>query len=95
MAQPARLDDLQALRNLLDEAHTILSTVTLPHGRAERSLELLTSALALTDDLIAIPQPAAVELGKRGGLKTAERGSEYFRKIAAMRKTKAGGRPKG
>jgi hypothetical protein len=32
--------------------------------------------------------------GQIGGKKTAERGSEYFRKIAAMRKTRAGGRPK-
>jgi hypothetical protein len=37
--------------------------------------------------------PAAVALGKMGGDKTAERGSEYFRKIAAKRKTFAGGRP--
>jgi hypothetical protein len=37
--------------------------------------------------------PAAVSLGRMGGNKTAERGSEYFRKIAAKRKTFAGGRP--
>jgi len=35
--------------------------------------------------------PAAVALGRRGGRKTAERGSEYFRKISALRKTKSGG----
>jgi len=33
-------------------------------------------------------------LGQRGGQKTAERGSEYFRQIAAKRLNKAGGRPK-
>jgi hypothetical protein len=33
-------------------------------------------------------------LGKKGGLKTAQRGPEYFAKIAAMRKTRAGGRPR-
>jgi hypothetical protein len=32
--------------------------------------------------------------GQIGGRETAKRGPEYFRKIAAMRKTKAGGRPK-
>jgi hypothetical protein len=34
------------------------------------------------------------ELGREGGLKTAERGPDYFRKIAAMRKTRAGERPR-
>ena len=37
--------------------------------------------------------PAAVELGKLGGQKTAERGPEYYAQIQALRKTKAGGRP--
>jgi hypothetical protein len=36
----------------------------------------------------------ASELGKLGGQKTAERGSEYYAEIQAMRKVKAGGRPK-
>lgn len=92
MDNPERTDDLQALRSLIDEAHTILATTQLPEGRAERCRELLRFALALADDLLAIP-PAA-SLGQRGGMKTAERGPEYFRKIAAMRKKKAGGRPK-
>jgi hypothetical protein len=85
--------DLHALRNLIDEAHVILTTIELPQGRAKRAASLLTSALALTDDLIMVP-PAAVTLGQRGGMKTAERGSEYFRKIAAKRKTHGGGRPR-
>jgi hypothetical protein len=85
--------DMHALRNLIDEAHAVISTVDLPQGRGKRAIKLLESALALTDDLIALP-PAAVALGQRGGLKTAERGSEYFRDLAAKRKTKAGGRPK-
>jgi hypothetical protein len=55
-------------------------------------VKLLDSALAITDDLIAAPP--AVTLGKLGGMKTAERGSDYFRQIAAKRKTKAGGRPR-
>ena len=36
---------------------------------------------------------AAVDLGRLGGRSTAKRGPEYFRKIAAKRKTFAGGRP--
>ena len=85
-------DDLRALRNMVDEARRILATTTLPEGRAPRALELLKSAVALADTLIATP-PAAI-LGRRGGIRTAERGPEYFAKIAAMRKTRAGGRPK-
>lgn len=38
---------------------------------------------------------AASELGKLGGQKTAERGPEYYAEIQAMRKVRAGGRPKG
>ena len=85
--------DLQAFRNIIDEAYTVLSTIELPQGRAKRAAKLLSSALALTDDLIAVP-PAAVTLGQRGGMKTALRGSDYFRKIAAKRKTRGGGRPR-
>jgi hypothetical protein len=86
--------DLHALRNLIDEAHLILTTVGTAKGGANAAEKILTSALALTDDLIALPS-TAVSLGQRGGQKTAERGGpDYFKKIAAMRKTKAGGRPK-
>jgi hypothetical protein len=52
--------------------------------KAVRRLDLLNRRLSL----------ASVERGRKGGRKTAERGPEYFRRIAAMRKTKAGGRPK-
>lgn len=84
--------DLKAVRNMIAEAHTILTTTTLPQGRAERACELLGAAIALADDLLATP-PAAV-LGAKGGKATAKRGPEYFAKIAAMRKTRAGGRPR-
>ena len=85
--------DLHALRNLIDEAQTVISTIDIPQGRGKRAIKLLDSALSLTDDLIALPS-TAVSLGQRGGQKTAQRGSEYFKKIAAMRKTQTGGRPK-
>ena len=89
MAKPKT--DLRALRNMISEADLILSTTVLPEGRSGRARELLKAAFALTDHLISIPPAAA--LGKRGGLKTAQRGPEYFRRIAAMRRTRAGGRP--
>ena len=85
--------DLETLRNLIEEAQLTISTIDIPQGRGKRAVKLLDSALALTDDLIALP-PAAVMLGQRGGAKTAERGPDYFRKIAAKRKTHGGGRPK-
>jgi hypothetical protein len=75
---------------LIAEAHTILSTTTLPQGRAEAALEKLVASLKLAD--LLLETPPAVALGKRGGLKTAERGPEYYAKIAGMRKTRAGGR---
>ncbi len=53
---------------------------------------LAEKILASLDSLHTRLDP--VEFGRRGGQKTAERGSEYFRNIAAMRKTKAGGRPR-
>ena len=87
----ARKNDLKALRNMIAEAHDILRTTTLPEGRSERAHELLTSALFLVDDLLTA-NPAAT-LGSKGGKATAKRGSEYFRKIASMRKEKKGGRP--
>lgn len=77
---------------MIGEALTILETTTLPQGRAERARELLGTAVKLADHLME-EKPAAV-LGAKGGKKTAERGPEYFAKIAAMRKTRAGGRPK-
>jgi len=45
---------------------------------------------APADHLLTI-EPAVV-LGKKGRKHTAKLGPEHFRKIAAMRKTKAGGR---
>ena len=91
MAQPYETE-LSALRGLLLQAREILATTQLPQGRAERALELLGAAVKLTEDILTV-RPAAA-LGSRGGSKTAERGPEYFKKIAGMRKINAGGRPK-
>jgi hypothetical protein len=86
------LDDMKALYALIFEARTTIDMAKLPQGRSARAIELLTAALAVTEDLIKI-KPAAA-LGAKGGAKTAQRGPEYFKRIAAMRKTKAGGRPR-
>ncbi len=89
---PAKQQDLKALRSLISEALTLLKTTELPEGRSVRARELLGAAVKLADALIATP-PAAV-LGRKGGLKTAKRGAEYFRQIAAKRRTRGGGRPR-
>lgn len=84
--------DLKALRNMIAEAKRLLETSPeLPEGRSRRALELLGDSTVLADYLLTV-EPAAV-LGAKGGKATAKRGPEYFRKIAGMRKTKAGGRP--
>lgn len=83
--------DLKALRRVIGEAHDLLRTTNLPESRSERAYELLTAAISLADDLLA--QSPAAALGSRGGKQTAKRGSDYFRKIAAMRKEHKGGRP--
>ena len=81
--------ELETLRDLIVSAHAITTTIDSPAGHS--ATEKLGAAVALVVDLKDRP---AAALGKRGGLKTAERGPDYFKKIAGMRKTNAGGRPK-
>jgi len=92
---PSNRSQLNALRRMIAEADHILATLPpLPENRTARCRELLGSALALADDLRKQSKlPAAAVLGARGGSQTAKRGSEYFRQLAAKRKTRAGGRP--
>jgi hypothetical protein len=88
--------ELTTLKNLLSQADHILETTPpLPENRTGATRELLATALALTDDLLKQSKlPAAATLGRKGGSVTAKRGSDYFRKLAARRKTHGGGRPR-
>lgn len=91
-------DSLAALKNILEDVDMILETTPdLPQNRTGRSRELLKTALAITEDLIAENRKGetstAAQLGSKGGKATAERGSEYFRELAARRRTHRGGRP--
>jgi hypothetical protein len=87
--------ELTALKNLISETDLILATTKLPENRTARCRELLRPALALTDDLLSqTKMPPAIILGRKGGTVTAKRGSDYFRKLAARRKTHGGGRPR-
>ena len=60
----------------------------------EQTRELIAEAIQRTERLTKAVTTAAVKQGRKGGMATAERGPDYFRKIAARRKTRAGGRPK-
>jgi hypothetical protein len=85
--------ELGTLKRLISQADLILSATDLPD--AARCRELLSSAIALTGDLMTQSKlPAAKALGSKGGTVTVKRGSEYFRQLAAKRKTNAGGRPR-
>jgi hypothetical protein len=88
--------ELAALKNIISEADLILETLPpLPENRTARCRELLASALALTSDLLKQARtPSAVALGRKGGQASAQKGSDYFRKLAAKRKTHGGGRPR-
>jgi hypothetical protein len=89
---PSKRSDLKALKRMLKELGRVLKIGPLPPGVAARSNELLTASIALADDLIG--QTPAAFLGSLGGQETAKRGPEYFARIASLRKTRAGGRPK-
>jgi hypothetical protein len=84
--------ELESLRDMISQAHTIVSSSRLPEGRSERAAELLSDALATADYLLSVSPAEA--MGSKGGATTAKRGPEYFRKISKMRKKCAGGRPK-
>src|SRR5437899_11360707 len=88
---------LQALRNLISEADLILETTPpLPQNRTSVCRENLRAALALADDLLKqSTMTAAAVMGHKGGTTTARKlGTEHFRRMAAPRKTRAGGRPR-
>ena len=97
---PLDRDSLNALKNIIEEVDEVLvTTPALPQNRTGRSRELLKTALAITNDLISENRKAdkshAAALGHKGGSSiAASRGSDYFRDLAAKRKTRAGGRPK-
>lgn len=82
---------------MIAEVDLILETApALPENRTKASREILKAALALTDDLIKNSRmTAAAVLGRKGGSTTAQKlGSEHYKRMAAARKTHAGGRPR-
>lgn len=93
---PSTRTELRSLKRLISQADEIVSSPTLLQGSSARCHEALQSALAITNDLLkqTTPQAMAAQLGSKGGTQTAKRGPEYFRRLAARRKTFGGGRPK-
>jgi hypothetical protein len=86
-----------ALRDLIADTDLTLETIPdLPQNRTAHCRENLRAALALADDLIKQQRmTAAAVLGHKGGSTTAKRlGAEHYRKMAAARKTRGGGRPR-
>ena len=85
---------LAVLRNLIAEADLLLTTSPLPENRSGRAHELLTTALAVVDDLGRGAKNPAATLGAKGGQATVQKlGSDHFRQLAAKRKSYGGGRP--
>jgi len=85
-------NQLLTLKRTLNQLELI--TASIEHPSVPRCRELLSAAQALTTDMLKTDKlPAAALLGAKGGTVTAKRGSEYFRQLAAKRKTRAGGRP--
>jgi hypothetical protein len=94
---PTDRSSLLTLRDLIADTDLTLETIPdLPQNRTAHCRENLCAALALADDIIKQQRmtPAAV-LGSKGGSTTARRlGADHYRKMAAARKTHAGGRPR-
>ena len=91
----AQRASLLALKRLLSQAELVYEDRSVPEPIRKRGAELFPAAQALVDDLLRQDHAsAASELGAKGGSQTAKRGSEYFRQLAAKRKTRAGGRPR-
>jgi hypothetical protein len=88
---------LVALRDLIADTDLTLETIPdLPQNRTAHCRKNLRAALALTEDLIKQQRTsAAAVLGHKGGSATSSKlGTEHYRKMAAARKTRGGGRPK-
>jgi len=94
---PSDRSSLIALRELIADTDLTLETIPdLPQNRTAHCRENLRAALALAEDLLKQQRmtPAAV-MGHKGGSTTSRKfGPDHYRKMAAARKTRGGGRPR-
>jgi hypothetical protein len=88
--------ELSTLRSLILQAKHNLQRLELEYPLVVRPRELLGAAVALVDHLLTV-KPAAV-IGAKGGKATkksmAKKDPDYYKRIAGMRRKRAGGRPK-
>jgi hypothetical protein len=81
---------LQAVRKHLQTADKALT-----QGDTAKAQEAVALAMnSLVGLMNSEKLPAASQLGRLGGTVTAKRGPDYFRELAARRKTYGGGRPR-
>ena len=84
------MDDLQKVKQ-----HLITARNAASGGDTSGAEMFILAASRIVDKLLQQPKlPAASQLGHLGGSVTAQRGPDYFRKLAAKRKTHGGGRPR-
>jgi hypothetical protein len=70
---------------------SLRQALTAPPQECRRIItEVLKQAERLSESIASAP----AKLGQMGGRETAKRGSEWFRQLAAKRRTRSGGRPK-
>jgi hypothetical protein len=94
---PVERASLETLRDLIADTDLTLETIPdLPQNRTAHCRENLRAALALADDLLSqTKMNAAAVIGSKGGSATSRKlGTEHYRKMAAARKSHAGGRPR-
>jgi hypothetical protein len=84
------MDDLRKVKQNLIAARNAANG-----GDTSGAEMYILAASRIVDKLIQQPKlPAASQLGSLGGSVTAQRGPDYFRQLAARRKTHGGGRPR-
>ena len=75
-------EELAAIRASLDRA--------VESANAQEWPKIVRNIILRLERVINCPDRAPAQIGKKSRLVTAARGSEYFRKIVAMRKTRSG-----
>ena len=75
--------------------HLITARNAANSGDTSGAEAFILAASRIVDKLLQESKaPAAIQLGRLGGTVTAKRGPDYFRELAARRKTHGGGRPR-
>ena len=90
-------NSVEALKNILEEIELLVSTADpLSQNRTPACLDLIHTAQALAEDIAKQERVApAAAMGRKGGNATSRKlGADHYRRMAAARRTHAGGRPR-